>query len=307
MQKTKIEYLTHTWNPIAMRCTPVSEGCRNCWHLAMAKRLAGNPKICNEFKNAYAGVIPPVLIHTEVEAPLHLRKPARIGIQFMGDLFHGANKNEWVAKIFDVMEDTSQHTYFLLTKRPENIENFLIYYTPAAFPNLWLGVSVEDQKTADERIPILLQIPAAHRWVSVEPMLGAVNLRGSSYGPDWLEGWDVEAQCCGRPHHFENGSVECCGQPEPVQVQTKKLDWVVVGGETGLGARPLHPDWVRSLRDQCQAAGVPFFFKGWGEWVEKGQETPRNAEECEIREWGRIGHKYSGHLLDGKEWRQIPK
>lgn len=298
MQRTKIEYLDYTWNPLAMRC----EGCRNCWHLSMVKRLSRNPKICNEFKNAYAGVIPPVLIHTELEAPLHLRKPARIGVQFMGDLFHDSIPGQWIIKVFQIMEQAHWHTFFLLTKRLQ-----VTLPSMTDLENVWLGVSCEDQKTADERIPILLKTPAAHRWVSVEPMLESVELRLWQYNLQRLA-----AAVAGRPEtHIEN--------PIP------KLGWVVSGGETGPNARPLHPEWVRSIRDQCQAAGVPFFFKSWGEWLEKklaiellGDDDPRLSDsqrrrggKAEMRVikndiFIRVGHGDSGHLIDGQEWRQMP-
>ncbi len=270
MNRTNIDYLTHTWNPIAMRCTPVSAGCANCWHLAMAKRLANNPSIYRDSQKAYAGGSP-YLDHIELEAPLHLKKPSRIGVQFMGDLFHESVNSEFVKEIFHVMHNSfAGDKFFVLTKRPQRMLPWFNWigriWSPWPIPNVWLGVSVEDQPTADERIPILLQIPAVHRWVSVEPMLGAVDLK--SYF-----GWTGKGS----------------GLPSPLSDTLENLkdipgiDWVVLGGETGSHARPLHPDWVRSVRDQCQAAGVPFFFKSWG------------RQKCR------------GHLIDGQEWRQIPE
>ncbi len=235
MQKTKIEYLTHSWSPIAMRCTPVSTGCANCWHLAMAKRLAKNPVIDRNRQTAYAGG-PFLLDEKELEAPLHLKKPARIGVQFMGDLFHDNISMEWIGRILRLARAITQHKFFFLTKRPKRMRDALwpwdikgdvIEPKP---DHLFFGISVEDQRTADERIPILLQIPAGHRWVSIEPMLGPVDLE------PYLN-W------------------------ERLGEKFNSLNWVVLGGETGPKARPLHPDWVRSLRDQCRAAGVPFFFK----------------------------------------------
>jgi protein gp37 len=131
-------------------------------------------------------------------------------------------------------------------------------------PHVWLGVTTENQRTADERIPILLQIPAAIRFVSVEPMLSEIDLS------EWLE-------CSGMPDF-------CDG---------KKLDWVIVGGETGPGARRPMPDWVRSLKNQCIAVNVPFFFKGWGAYWPQ-------------QEFYKIGKKHFGRLLDGVEWNQFP-
>jgi len=295
MNKTRIEYLTDTWNPLAMRCTPISDGCRNCWHLSMARRLTANPLLPRGEQLAYAEDSdpekgPPVLRQKELEAPLHLKKPARIGVQFMGDLFHESVSIPFLFDIFQIIERCPHHTFLILTKRPQRAENLIDQLfsnlDPWPFKNLWLGVSVEDQKTADERIPILLQIPAAHRWVSVEPMLGPVDLNSGPGGQllgacDLCNGEDPKCPGC----HGSDG-----------------LEWVVCGGETGPGARPVHPDWVRSLRDQCQAADVPFFFKGWG--------TPR-FPNIDISEWVSAGYdpygKKPGHLLDGREWRELPK
>jgi len=332
MNKTKIEYLTHTWNPLAMRCTPVSEGCKNCWHLAMAKRLANNPMLSYAERFAYEGVKHPVLKNKELEAPLHFKKPARIGVQFMGDLFHESISFKFQTAIFEIMA-TGDHWFYILTKRPQRMKEFFQAcedWDPIEWPGIWLGVSVEDQKTADERIPILLQIPAAHRWVSVEPMLGAVDLGLDKatckccprWGSRWIRlKWQVTAdwplalineqnrkmiapagiyRAESNPHGAL--SVNTSGgflgvKPNEFEV-LPKLDWVVCGGETGPGARPLHPDWVRSLRDQCQAAGVPFFFKGWGD---KGE-----WEQLTLGHWYQKQGKKS-HFLDGKEWRELPK
>ncbi len=322
MNKTKIQYLDWTWNPIKMRCTPVSAGCANCWHLAMAKRLAKNPSIYREEQKAYAGGSP-MLDQKELEAPIHLRKSARIGVCFMGDLWHEKIEHFQIAQVWEVARHCQKHIFFFLTKRPNRLKSWTGVKSEVAhippirgeiWPNnCWLGVSVEDQKTADERIPILLQISATHRWVSIEPMLGAVFL-----GRDWID----------KPRYLETGT----------------LDWIVLGGETGPKARPMHPDWVRSIRDQCQAVGMPFFFKSWGEWMpsltfESGLATRWSAAdnpqskhfkmkgklfdgdkplfggkafESKMLNDGhetlmcRIGHKHSGHLLDGKEYLEMP-
>jgi protein gp37 len=293
MNKTKIEYLDYTWNPIAMRCTPVSSGCANCWHLAMAKRLAKNPNLITNKRAAYAGGMF-ILDKKELQAPLHLKKPSRIGVQFMGDLFHRSVADRVLA-IMEMIYLCNQHTFFVLTKRTQEMVDFFERWEihrvglDQDFPlNLWLGVSVEDQKTADERIPILFRIPAVHRWVSVEPMLGPVDFHKIKCGPN-----------------------------------REILHWVVCGGETGPKARPLHPDWVRNLRDQCQAAGVPFFFKSCGEWLPAetwGECVYGNAKvHCfgppekdpliDPSGWTdgmmvRVGHKASGRLLDGRTWEE---
>lgn len=185
MQKTKIEYLTHSWSPIAMRCTPVSEGCKNCWHLALANRLAKNPIIPEDRQKAYAGG-EPVLIEKELKAPPKLRKPAIIGVQFMGDLFHESIGYEMQTSVFVEMILNPQHKYLVLTKRPDNMLRFLkdfVYMggfwfnTPVKYhPHIWLGITAENQQAADERIPILLQIPAIIHFISCEPLLGPIDL-----------------------------------------------------------------------------------------------------------------------------------
>jgi len=307
MNKTNIEYLTHTWNPIAMRCTLISDGCRNCWHLAMAKRLAANINIDMKMRIAYAGGSP-FLNKKELEVPLHLKKPSRIGVQFMGDLWHEKIDHFQIAQVWNIARQCQKHTFFFLTKRPDRLKAWTLVKSEVAqahlppikgdiWPdNCWLGVSVEDQKTANKNIPILLQIPAAKRFISVEPMLGPVDLK--------LMG----------PGNFSNLK-SCYGEG---------IHWVIAGGETGPHARPLHPDWVRSLRDQCQAAGVPFFFKGWGEWAPcdilhkqgyalKMPGPVMQFGEGEYRIPGRgammtrCGNKKAGHLIDGKEYREFPK
>lgn len=243
-----IGYIDRTYNPIAMRCSPVSEGCANCWHLNMDRRLANNPNIPADQRAAYYGGLP-VMTH-RLNDPLHWRKPQRVAVQFMGDLFHESVLFEMVLSIFDRMQQCPQHTFLLLTKRPQRMlefcRNFGIGDANEWPANIWAGVTVENQVRSDERIPILLQLPAAKRWVSVEPMLGPVDC-GS-----WLE----ERPGCG------GGSAhpDC----EECWWQSNQIDWVVCGGETGPGARPMHPEWVRSVRDQCQEAQVPFWVKAMG-------------------------------------------
>jgi len=265
MQKTKIEYLTHTWNPIAMRCARVSAGCANCWHLRMAHRLSCNSSFSNDVRMAYLGW-PPILKTAELSAPLKLRKPARIGVNFMGDLFHESVTNEQIAAVFGVMAACPQHTFFVLTKRERMVEWFdailpsllptictkyisdappFSVYWP--LPNVILGVSVEDQASADERIPWLLKTSAAKRFVSCEPLLGPIDIG--------------ETRAYIKPHIVDafgdckNWCPRCGDDPIP------RLDWVVSGSETGPGARPCNPDWLRSIRYQCAVAGTPFFLK----------------------------------------------
>jgi len=227
MNKTSIEYLDYTWTPIAMRCTPISAGCANCWHIRMANRLAGNPTVSEEARAAYAGG-PPVLIQNELNAPLRLRKPAIIGVQFMGDLFHPDVPDSFIFAILAACHAYQQHNFLILTKRPARLLEFWRGRNPLR--NIWYGVSVEDQATADERIPVLERVPAAHRFISYEPLLGPISIQA----------------------YLDNGMIS----------------WVIAGGETGFAARPCDADWVRSIRDQCKAANLPFFFKRWGDKIE---------------------------------------
>jgi len=231
-----------TWNPIQMRCTPISAGCANCWHLQFAKRHAGNPTFNKQKRAAYAGGKPRVDIN-EHSAPSRRKKSSMIAVMFMGDLFHESIMDTQIGGVFGCMEGSPRHTFLVLTKRAERMMRWVTEWKkkidymadhPAPqeglylkrYGHIWLGVSVEDQAAADERIPLLLQTPAAIRWVSVEPMLGPVDLRGQAKGYGF--GW---------------------------------IDWVVCGAETGLHKRPCNPEWTDSLRGQCTAAGVPFFGK----------------------------------------------
>ena len=306
---TKIEYLTKTWNPIAMRCTKVSEGCRNCWHLAMAKRHAANPTIRPDVRAARAGG-KPFLNVDELRAPLYWKKKQRIGVQYMGDLFHEDISDEDLFAVWDIFDQTT-HDYLVLTKRPQRMHDFLRALNEQ-MPNVWLGVSCENQQAADERIPLLLQTPAAVRFVSVEPMLGPVDL-GKSCGC----GYYCDPAEDGYGHH---------DHPFWTPGRRAPIDWVVCGGESGPGARPMHPDWVRSSRDQCAEAGVPFLFKQWGEWFPRDQwkhnpDLILPDDDAAYRETSRthlfedmnrslpvhrVGKKAAGRVLDGRTWNEMP-
>lgn len=261
------------------------------------------------------------LVEHKLTEPLRKRswRGKRIFVNSMSDLFHENLPDEAIDQVFAIMALCTEVTFQVLTKRPERMlawfgpgrrtEFLERLYTlafdcetvrgmpsnatsgritaarygqakmddiPWPLPNVWLGVSVEDQQTADERIPYLLKTPAAVRFVSYEPALGPVKFRQKWV--DYLQGWTVE------PEHDPNcdGSCERC--PVPVQVRTNKLDWIIAGGESGPGARPANPDWFRSARDQCAAAGVPFFMK---QITERGKRVPFDQwpEELQVREF----------------------
>ncbi len=268
-----------------------------------------------------------------------MRKPRIIHVELMGDLFHPSLPESFQAKVFNVMRNAEQHTFLILTKRAARMQEMLSRWDHGGLlggnaygwvtkplPNVWLGVSVENQETADERIPLLLQTPAALRFVSVEPMLGPVKLT------DLPVPWESIADAgLIEPHGaFRFDSLHECDD-EHFFNDHPKVDWVICGGESGPKARPMHPDWVRSLRDQCQAAGVNFAFKQWGEWLpiaaphlkQKGLETMRllqpdgrsyqctwtQAISSHGQDWAvqRVGKKAAGRMLDGREWLEMPE
>lgn len=259
---TTIEWTNATWNPVR-GCAIVSKGCTNCYAMRQAHRFSAPG-------GAYAGLTQltkggpvwtgKVTLHPELlHQPWRWKKPRRIFVNSMSDLFHEDVPDDFIAQVWFTMACTQQHTFQILTKRPQRMLEWLTRHGQNAvfageepeyqeslkrhgwpLRNVWLGVSVEDQASADERIPWLLQTPATVRWISAEPLLGPVR----------IERW-LPAKIIGGP-----------GEPT-----LEGLDWVVAGGESGHGARPTHPDWIRALRDQCAAAGVPFFFKQWGAWA----------------------------------------
>jgi protein gp37 len=256
---SKIEWTEKTWNPV-VGCDKVSAGCKNCYAIRMAYRLMHNPKMAGKYvgtavKTAGGDLNWTGKLNIDMEVlkvPLMTKKPTVYFVNSMSDLFHEQLSFQFVVEVLQVISKTPQHTYQVLTKRPERMLEFFMNcainpYDGKLFPipkNLWLGVSVEDQKAADERIPYLLQIPASVRFLSMEPLLGRVDLNSNFYSGIVPEGLSVnERSQWYNDHH---------------------INWVIVGGESGPNSRPMHPDWARTIRDQCKAAGVPFFFKQWG-------------------------------------------
>jgi len=259
MAKTSIEWATDVWNPIT-GCNKVSQGCKHCYAETMAKRLKamGRPEYQDVIgeDGRWNGTIQ--LVRERLEDPLKWKKPKQIFVDSMSDLFHDDVPDAFIDSVFGVMAAAHWHTFMLLTKRPERMWSYLSGVAvdkqldptstnkrwqwsdtwrdiPAVLPNVIVGTSIEDQKSADERLPWLLKTSAATRFVSYEPALGPVDLKKV-----------VNATRDSMPHTSR---------------LSIGLDWIIMGGESGPGARPMHPDWARSVRDQCQAAGVPFFFK----------------------------------------------
>ena len=257
---TKIEWTEKTWNPVT-GCTKCSPGCENCYAEKMARRLQamGQPKYRDGFN---------VTLQRDVlDEPLRWKKPRMVFVCSMGDLFHKEVPFYFVHEVMRAIHKAPQHVYQILTKRPERMADyFLTYRTPSY---VWLGVTVCNQAEADEKIPVLLGIPATVRFVSVEPMLEPVDLtRWVFDSKKWYLAkcptcnWIGSTELCGSGDYFAHDGCECpkCGH-ECDALSDNGLDWVICGGETGANARPMNPDWARALRDQCKVCGVPFFFK----------------------------------------------
>jgi protein gp37 len=304
--RTEISWTDSTWNAVT-GCSKVSEGCRNCYAAKLAPRLAamgqkGYTRLPWTKKNAPENVF---LHEDRLEKPLRWKKPRRIFVNSMSDLFHEQVPDEFIDKVFAVMgmageradprdldEALPAHTFQILTKRPERMAAYLndwdrqhriieaieslgydgeqmdLWHSQGwPLKNVWLGTSVEDQKAADERVPHLLETPAAVRFLSCEPLIGPVELMKFYPATDG-RGWESVALT----------STLAGGQ------KLHLIDWVIAGGESGPGYRPMDPAWPRSLRDQCIAAGVSFFYKQ--------DSGPRNE---------------MNPYLDGEMWRQFPQ
>jgi protein gp37 len=328
-QNSKIEWTDATW-PIVAGCEKVSPGCRGCYAVRDSWRLAHhpNPRVSAPYAGTvekrgemlcWTGLVRP--LPERLEQPLRWAKPRRIFVNSMSDLFHQGVPDEFIDDVFGVMwaclwgrNGQPGHVFQVLTKRADRMRDYLrqdrqkhwahaaVHYgggidpdgiwdqvmgANGPHPRIWLGVSVEDQKAADERIPLLLQTPAAVRWISAEPLLGPVDLtrvrwEGSGY--------------------FAN-TLKRAARPA-------SMDWVVVGGESGPNARPMHPEWARSLRDQCQTAGVAFFFKQFGEWAptecKAGGDLGGDIRRGNAL-MARTGKRTAGRLLDGMTWDQYPE
>ena len=232
---TKIEWTDGTWNPVT-GCTKVSPGCAHCYAETITLRFKrGGP---------FLPGLTTIKIHPDrLELPLTWKKPRRIFVNSMSDLFHDDVPLSFIQDVFSVMRRANRHTFQILTKRHDRLEQIS---DSLEWPgNVWIGVSVENQYWAEKRIPILTNVPAAVRFLSVEPLLKRTNLL------PFLEA----------------------------------IDWVIVGGESGNRCRPLDIDWVRSIRDDCLTANVPFFFKQWG---------GRNS-------------KARGRILDNRTWDEVPE
>lgn len=288
---SKIEWCDITINPF-IGCSHCSPGCENCYAERFAVRLSKNKRTAER----YAGVVEGKQWSGTVryfpywyeKLPL---KPKKVFLGSMGDIFHPSMKLEWIEEIFKHIEEEGNnvgHIFFLLTKRIERAKDIC---NRVPLPkNVWLGVTACNQQEVDYKIPILLEIKASRRFVSIEPLLGSVDLNKKELlCATWIKGG------------LTIGNY---------------LDWVICGGETGPNARPMNPEWARSLRDQCQASEVPFFFKSYGEWFDdvdpfeympKPQEHIFRYENKPPVSVYRIGKKKIGRFMDGVQYSQFPK
>lgn len=270
--KSKIQWTNATWNPVT-GCSKVSAGCRGCYAERHALRFWGDRKFTD------------VRTHMEkLEQPLRWKRPRLIFVNSMSDLFHEDVPDEFIKHVFNVMHRAQHHTFQILTKRPERMHAFMMRYREVMpLPNVWLGVSIEDQQTAVLRIPWLSNTPAAVRFISAEPLLGHIDITAA--------------------------------------MLSKRIHWVIVGGESGPTARPCHPNWVRIIRHQCNFFGVPFFFKQWGQW--KPVTRDPHARKMMLNHpdkyhvWPDEGHESTvsircrksdaGNELDGKYHMEFPR
>lgn len=257
---TSIEWTGKTWNPVT-GCNKISPGCAHCYAADIAKRFWGNRKFTD------------VQFHPDrLEQPLKWRKSQTVFVNSMSDLFHDAVTDDQLDQIFAVMALTPQHTYQILTKRPERMQQYCdrldlrrlmkavdlpmpsgSYHITLPLPNVWLGVTVENQKAVDSRIPLLLQTPAAVRFLSCEPLLEAIDLET----PDAFPQWDY------RPTYEYYRTATGITDPSPIKLKDG-IDWAIIGGESGPKARPCSVEWIRSVVRQCTDAQVPVFVKQLG-------------------------------------------
>lgn len=364
--KSAIEWCDATWNCLrgcSMAHGSELGGCLNCYATTVACRFSGPglpyEGLARQTRNGPRWTGEVRFVEEKLMQPLHWNRPRRIFVNSMSDCFHSAVTAEQLDQMFAMMALCPQHVFMILTKRPERMNEYFLFrkgspppagscaditpamvfraamemvknsdaaakgsrrmretYTagryPWPLPNVMLGVSVENQETAEARIPLLLQTPAAIRFLSAEPLLAPLDLtrlrtyRGALI--DCLQG-DV----------FSPQGEIYAGAPS-------SLDLVIVGGESGPGARPMALEWARSLRDQCQAAGISYFFKQWGEHCpftytgSSSQFIGQNGEvsycdKGQVHQWDekgyhlsvRVGKKRAGRLLDGKEWNEFPE
>jgi protein gp37 len=358
--KTNIEWTDATWQA-THGCSVVSPGCTHCYAMKMAARLeamgqAAYAGLTQQTKGGavWNGTVRAASDHAMTQ-PLRWKRPRRIFVDSMADLFAEGVEDAWIDRAFAVMALCPQHTFMVLTKRPERMRRYftsihegaeVTEFAPARLeapacdlsrspcaagfiedqawplPNVWLGTSVEDQRRADERIPHLLATPAAVRFLSCEPLLGPLDLTHIDLPGGHSEMLPLTGYV---PAPGDVGDDDCPAIGHP------RIDWVIVGGESGPNAKPMHPDWARSIRDQCVVVGVPFFFKQHGQWTvtydrdvddPDWRRPPRDDQHPNGRYLNlaggmgfhgdrvlyvkRVSKKAAGRTLDGREWLEMP-
>jgi len=241
----------------------------------------------------YADGFDKVVCHSDcLEEPFHWKKPRMIFVCSMSDLFHNAVPDKFLDLVFDTIEKTPQHTYQILTKRTQRMAAHWIDSVHLWPQNAWAGVTVENQEMADKRIPDLLRVNASVRFVSCEPLLGPIDFFKIPRPDDGYFCWRGEI-----------GAIGSKDEPDDyVWANKTGISQIIVGGESGPGARPMQAQWVRDIRDQCIASGVPFFFKQWGDRTRFDRmDTEAVQAGCNLRQ------KNGGCVLDGREWKEFPK
>lgn len=316
--RSKIEWTDATWNPLRAKnpatgkaghhCVKISPACAHCYAASMNKRLGTG---LDYSSNSPAEVY---LDEDALVKPLSWKRARKIFVCSMTDLFLDSYTDEQLDRVFALMYQAQWHTFQVLTKRPERMRDYLTGHRRMAaigcaayqlatqlapekaailtnndfvqdvidnwpLPNVWIGATIEDHERCMERLDPLLQSPAAVRFISVEPLLDDLDLA--------LRNWQ----------HIGNRRDDC------------RIDWVIVGGESGNQARPMRAEWARLIRDDCQHAGVAFFFKQWGEWLPPGQDGARIGDDQILNcsdAAERVGKAKAGRLLDGREWNEFP-
>jgi protein gp37 len=327
-ENSAIEWTDHTFNPW-IGCTKISPACDNCYAAAQDKFRGWTPEGWGgaRKRTSAANWRDPIKWNAAAAAK-GLRY--RVFCASLADVFDNQVPQEWRDDLFALIAATPNLDWLLLTKRIGNAKGMLpaTWATGATvpWPNVWIGATIANQEEADRDIPKLLAVPARVRFLSMEPLLGPVDLRRlrtAEAVSKWGDGWHLDA-LTGR---------FCHGEPEELEAGRPQINWVITGGESGPGARPSHPDWFRSLRDQCQAAGVPFLFKQHGNWLpvyDRDRDDPdyRRCADMERKypngRWlnlagghgfygervhyvQNVGKKTAGRLLDGRTWDEFPE
>lgn len=309
-ENSKIEWTDHTFNPW-WGCQKVSEGCKNCYAETLDNRWKGGHWGPGSDRKPMSESY----WHQPLKWNAAAQKAAIRAKAFCASMADVFEDNPMVSihrsRLFELIDKTPWLIWQLLTKRPENINRFIPLHWAFRFPkNVWIGTSVENQAAAEERIPHLLNVQGAIRFLSCEPLLGPVDFSSWTYPKDFIG--------------MEVSNIE---ETESSTLQ-QDIHWVIAGGESGPHARPMHVEWARSLRDQCQSSGVSFFFKQWGEWVEDrqhgnfipgkdvrsvknilldGSEYTTGIIRCgDLACMLKVGKKAAGRLLDGQEWNEFP-